>query len=101
MNLEVVKSLGSDKLIDYRLEDFTHSSNIYDVIFDAVGKITSSKRKRSMTKSGIYLNRLSSSSNFKLKVEELILLKRTLRGRKVKIINRQRLSFDSKAGAHR
>ncbi|MBL4715686.1 MAG: NAD(P)-dependent alcohol dehydrogenase [Bacteroidetes bacterium] len=74
-NLEMVKSLGADKLIDYTQEDFTQSSDAYDFIFDAVGKIASSKRKKSLTKTGIYLNVLALSNNFKLKVEDLIFLK--------------------------
>ena len=46
----MVKSLGADKLIDYTQEDFTQSTDAYDVIFDAVGNIVSSKRKKSLTK---------------------------------------------------
>ena len=74
-NLEMVKSLGADRLIDYTQEDFTQSGDAYDVIFDAVGKIASSKQKKSLTKTGIYLNVLALSSNFKLKIEDLIFLK--------------------------
>lgn len=74
-NLEMVKSLEADKLIDYTQSDFTKSGEIYDVIFDAVGKIESSKRKKSLAKSGISLNVLALSNNFKFKVKDLSFLK--------------------------
>ena len=74
-NLEMVKSLGADKLIDYKQEDFTQSSDHYDVIFDAVGKIAPSKRKKSLKKSGFYLSAFDLSGNIKLKVKDLIYLK--------------------------
>jgi NADPH:quinone reductase-like Zn-dependent oxidoreductase len=74
-NLEIVKPLGTDKLIDYTKEDFTQMGDTYDIIFDAVGKIPSSKRKKSLTKTGKYQNVLSLSGNFKLKVEDLVFLK--------------------------
>lgn len=74
-NLEMVKSLEADKIIDYTQSDFTKSGEIYDVIFDAVGKIESSKRKKSLAKSGIFLNVLALSNNFKFKVKDLSFLK--------------------------
>ncbi|MBA7524355.1 hypothetical protein ES705_16492 [subsurface metagenome] len=62
-NLEMVRSLGADKVIDYTKEDFTQNSQSYDVIFDAVGKISSSRGKRSLKKTGIYLNIITSSDS--------------------------------------
>jgi NADPH:quinone reductase-like Zn-dependent oxidoreductase len=50
-----VKSLGADKVIDYTKEDFTQSGETYDVIFDAVGKSSSSDSIRTLKQNGRYL----------------------------------------------
>jgi NADPH:quinone reductase-like Zn-dependent oxidoreductase len=55
-NLELVRSLGADQVIDYTEEDFTQTSQLYDIIFDAVGKSSFSRCKDSLTKKGIYLS---------------------------------------------
>ena len=54
-NLELVKSLGADKVIDYTKEDFSQKGETYDVIFDTVGKSSFSRSKRSLKKKGFYL----------------------------------------------
>ena len=54
-NLEMVKSLGADKVIDYTKEDFTKSGQTYDIIFDTVGKSSFSGCIRSRKKEGFYL----------------------------------------------
>ncbi len=54
-NLEMVKSLGADKVIDYTKEDFTRNGQTYDVIFDTVRKTSFSRCKNSLKQKGIYL----------------------------------------------
>lgn len=54
-NLEWVKSLGADQVIDYTRDDFTKNCKTYDIIFDTVGKRSFSECKGSLTDEGIYL----------------------------------------------
>jgi NADPH:quinone reductase-like Zn-dependent oxidoreductase len=54
-NLEWVKSLGADHVIDYTKEDFTENGKTYDIIFDTIGKRSFSACKGSLTEEGIYL----------------------------------------------
>ncbi|CAN5157368.1 hypothetical protein BH23BAC2_BH23BAC2_11340 [soil metagenome] len=100
-NLEMVKSLGADKLIDYTREDFTQSGEVYDVIFDAVGKIPPSKCKKSLKKSGTYQSVLSLSNNFKLKVDDLVFLKELCEKGKLRSIIDKRYSIEEIVEAHR
>jgi NADPH:quinone reductase-like Zn-dependent oxidoreductase len=54
-NLEMVKSLGADRVIDYTREDFTKSGQTYDVIFDTIGKSSFTRSKDSLNQGGAYL----------------------------------------------
>jgi NADPH:quinone reductase-like Zn-dependent oxidoreductase len=54
-NLEIVRSLGADEVIDYTQEDFTKNGQRYDVIFDAVGKHSLRRCKGSLNRNGFYL----------------------------------------------
>ena len=51
----MVKSLGADKVIDYTQEDYTENIETYDLIFDAVGKTSFSRCKKSLKQKGIFL----------------------------------------------
>jgi NADPH:quinone reductase-like Zn-dependent oxidoreductase len=53
--LELVKSLGADKVIDYTKEDFTKSGEMYDIILDTIGKSNVGRSKRLLKKDGFYL----------------------------------------------
>jgi NADPH:quinone reductase-like Zn-dependent oxidoreductase len=54
-NLELVKSLGANRVIDYTREDFTKSDQKYDIIFDVVAKSSFSRSKNALKPDGVYL----------------------------------------------
>jgi NADPH:quinone reductase-like Zn-dependent oxidoreductase len=54
-NIEMVKSLGADTVVDYTKEDFTKNGQTYDIIFDAVMKTSFSRCKSSLKQKGVYL----------------------------------------------
>jgi NADPH:quinone reductase-like Zn-dependent oxidoreductase len=54
-NLDLVKSLGADHVIDYTVEDFTDTAESYDVVFDAVGKSSYTRSRKILKPGGIYL----------------------------------------------
>jgi NADPH:quinone reductase-like Zn-dependent oxidoreductase len=97
-NLALVSSLGADKVIDYTQEDFAQSGETYDVIFDAVGKISSSRSKNSLKKKGIYLTVKSPTSE---KTEYLLLLKELIEAGKIKTVIDRVYAFDRIVEAHR
>ncbi|TXE10318.1 NAD(P)-dependent alcohol dehydrogenase [Algoriphagus aquimarinus] len=55
-NIELIRSLGADKVYDYLTEDFTQKNEKYDFVFDAVGKSTFGKCKSLLQEQGIYIS---------------------------------------------
>ncbi|TNE53076.1 MAG: NAD(P)-dependent alcohol dehydrogenase, partial [Bacteroidetes bacterium] len=55
-NVELVKSLGADRVIDYTQTDFTQTGATYDIIFDTVGKSSFSRCANVLNPAGIYLS---------------------------------------------
>jgi NADPH:quinone reductase-like Zn-dependent oxidoreductase len=80
-NKEWVKSLGADKVIDYTKEDFTKTGEAYDLIFDAVAKISSSRGKNVLKKNGRYLSVRGPAYE---KTGDLIFLKELIEAGKLK-----------------
>jgi NADPH:quinone reductase-like Zn-dependent oxidoreductase len=61
-NVEFVKGLGADRVIDYSKEDFTEGSGRYDLVFDAVSMSSFGACKRVLTPAGIYVNTLPNAT---------------------------------------
>jgi NADPH:quinone reductase-like Zn-dependent oxidoreductase len=100
-NLELVKSLGADTVIDYTQEDFTQSNQKFDLIFDAVGKLAASQGKQSLKENGIYLNVLTDSDGLNLETEDLIFLKELIEAGKIKAVIDRSYPLEQIVEAHR
>ena len=55
-NVELVRSLGADTVLDYRHQDFTETSDPYDIVFDAVGKLSFARCRKAVKDGGTYLS---------------------------------------------
>jgi NADPH:quinone reductase-like Zn-dependent oxidoreductase len=119
-NLEMVKSLGADKVIDYTKEDFTKNGQTYDIIYETVGKSSFSHNISSLKKEGIYISGnpgmsslvqlqwTSMRSSKKIifgpapgDKEGLIFLKEHLEARKLKPVIDRTYPLEQTAEAHR
>ena len=122
-SLEVMKSIGADKVIDYTKENFTESGETYDVIFDVIGKSSFSSCLSSLNENGIYLlanpkivlinreKRVAKKSDKKLisgnmdstieRIEQLNFLKELIEAGKLKSVIDRRYPLEQIVEAHR
>jgi NADPH:quinone reductase-like Zn-dependent oxidoreductase len=119
-NVEMVKSLGADQVIDYTKEDFTQTGQTYDVVFDTVAKSSFSRCKSSLKKNGIYLvtipklavllqilwTSIIGSKKVKMGgapaiIENLLFLKELIEAGKLKTVIDKRYPLDQTAEAFR
>jgi NADPH:quinone reductase-like Zn-dependent oxidoreductase len=97
-NVELVRSLGAGNVVDYTNEDFAQSGETYDVIFDAVGKISSSYCKGSLKKDGKFI---TVKSPTKEETANLILLKELCVAGKITAAIDKSYPLELTAEAHR
>jgi NADPH:quinone reductase-like Zn-dependent oxidoreductase len=97
-NLEWEKALGADKVIYYTQEDFTKSGETYELIFDAIAKISSSHSKSVLKKNGRYLSVRNSTNE---KTGDLIFLKELIEEGALKPFIDRVYSWEQIVEAHR
>jgi len=99
-NLELVKSLGADTVIDYTKEDFANRGELYDFIFNAVGKRKAKLQcKKALTSNGKHIT--VDDGHPKLHIEDLILLKELVEAEKLKPVIDRRYPLEQMVEAHR
>jgi NADPH:quinone reductase-like Zn-dependent oxidoreductase len=81
-NLELVRSLGADEVVDYTREDFTRNGKTFDVVFDAVGKHAFRRCRRALQPDGIYF---TTDLGFLAQNPALVLATRWTGGRRVRL----------------
>jgi NADPH:quinone reductase-like Zn-dependent oxidoreductase len=97
-NIELVKSLGADQVIDYTKEDVTQNGQVYDAVFDAVGKLSSSQRDNLLKENGTFL---TVQTTTKEESENLNTLKKLAEEDVIKAVIDQRFPLEQVPEAHR
>ena len=102
VNLELVKSLGAGRVIDYTREDFTRSGETYDVVFDAVDRFQGDYRT-ALKETGVYLNVDTSSDKVKAGDAPSLLreLKELVEAGKLRAVIDRRYPWEQIVEAHR
>ncbi|MFC8689560.1 NAD(P)-dependent alcohol dehydrogenase [Brevibacillus porteri] len=99
-NLDLVKSLGADNVIDYTREDFTKKEERYDIVFDAVGKETKSHCVKALSPNGIFLT-VEGQGIAKVRTEDLDFLKELIEAGQIKAVIDRCYSLEQVSEAHR
>ena len=97
-NLEMVKSLGADNVIDYTREELSKYGTDYDLVFDAVGKLPASRGKKLLNDTGKYMKVGTESG---ITIEDFYFLKELVENGKLKTIIDKTYLLEQIVEAHR
>ena len=98
-NSELVKSLGADLVIDYQNENFTEKQEKYDLIFDAVGKITKNQCKEALALNGRFVS-VEGQGIAKVQTKDLLLLKKLMEEGQIQSVIDRCYSLEQVPEAH-
>ncbi|WP_455919947.1 NAD(P)-dependent alcohol dehydrogenase [Priestia megaterium] len=98
-NSELVKSLGADYVIDYQNEDFSKKEERYNLIFDAIGKITKNQCKGALALNGRFVS-VEGQGIAKVQTEDLLLLKKLMEEGRIKSVIDRCYSLEQIPAAH-
>ncbi|WP_336760874.1 NAD(P)-dependent alcohol dehydrogenase [Paenibacillus sp. USHLN196] len=99
-NVEFVKSLGAEHVIDYMKEDFTKTSQRYDLILDAVGKVSKGQCQHLLAPNGTYVT-VDGQGIAKVTAEDLILLKELMEAGEIQAVIDRRYPLEQIPEAYR
>lgn len=99
-NLAMVGGLGASQVLDYTKPGFTLEAGAYDVVFDAVGKLSTTLAKQALKQGGIFLNVLKDSDGGD-SLQLLLALKRIIEAGQLKPVIDRVYPFDQIVEAHR
>ena len=97
-NLEMVKSIGADNVIDYTKEDFSESGELFDIVFDAVGKSSPSQCEKVLAPNGNFITVLK--GRYKERNETLIFLRKLIEDGKLKSVIDRSYPLEQMSEAH-
>jgi len=96
-NIELVRSIGADRVIDYTKEDFTESGEFYDLVFDAVSKSSKSECEKILAPNGSYIRTTGPDPG----LEELTFLRELIEAGKLKTVIDRTYPMEQIVEAHR
>jgi NADPH:quinone reductase-like Zn-dependent oxidoreductase len=100
-NVERVKSLGAERVIDYIKGDYADGAERFDLIFDAAGKSSRSRCRRALNPNGVYVTIMKGGPNERERAECLQFLRELIQAGKLRSVTDRCYPLEQTAAAHR